>query len=167
MEKDIYIFKTKAKEYEKDLNQVMSTATLKSKKKFQRIVFLKCSDHVDTTSNLWLDENTQCSSSIKFGSLQIIKAGNCNIISLLMTRRAQSTGKKVNSFYKRAIVVSLHWIYFNIYPSSIRIVEREMEGLFKTYREIKKFTTKSGTYLHKSSEFLSIQRNIFDIIDTF
>ena len=163
----IYILKTRAKEYEKDLNQVMPTPTSKSKKKFQRIVFLKCSDHVDTTSNQWLDENAQYSSSIKFGLLQTIKAGNCDISSLLMTRRAQSTGKEVNSFYERAIVVSLHGIYFNIYPSSIRMVEREMEGLFKTYREINKFTRKSGTYLQKSSEFLSIQRNLFDIIDKF
>ena len=131
---------------------------------------MKCSDHVGTTSNLKLDENAQCSSSIKFELLQTmpdVLPRNCDAISLLITKRAQNTGEKVNNFYECAIVVSLEWIYCNIYPASIWTVERKIEGLFKMYCEIKKFPKKSGTYLQKSSESLSIQRNLFEIIGKF
>ena len=69
VEYDTDILKTRAKEYDKDLSQVISTPKSKSKKKPQKIIFMKCSDHVGTTSSLWLDENAQCSSCTKFGSL--------------------------------------------------------------------------------------------------
>ena len=53
---------------------------------------MKCTDHVGTSSNLWLDENTQCSSCIKFELLQTLKPGvlpwNCDVISSLMKKRA-------------------------------------------------------------------------------
>ena len=91
MENGISILKIRAKEYEKDLNQVVSTPTPKWKKKTEMIVFMKCSDHVATSSNLWLDENAQCFSCIKSELLQILKPGafprNCNVITFLMTKR--------------------------------------------------------------------------------
>ena len=90
------------------------TLTPESKKKPQRILFMKCNDYVGIFSNMWLDTNAQCSSCIKFESIQTLK--NCNVISLLMTKKAQKTGKKVNSVYEFAIFVSLKWIYCNIYP---------------------------------------------------
>ena len=149
MEKDTDILKTRAKEYQKDLNQVISIPTSKSKKKPQRIVFMKCSDHVGTTSNLWLDENPQCLSCIKFESLQTLKPGvlaRCfDVISLLTTKRAQKTGKEVNSFYQCAI----------------------LKDCWKSIVKLRNLRKKSGTYLQKSSEFLSIQRNLFDIIVKF
>ena len=149
VENDIDILKTRAKEYGKNLNQMMSTLTPKSKKKPQKIVFMKCSDHVGTTSNLWLDENAQCLSCIKSESLQTLKDGvfskNCDVISLLMTERAQNTGKKVYNFYECAIIVSLSWIYCKIYAGSIRTVERKIEGNFKMDREIKKIMKRNGS----------------------
>ena len=38
------------------------TLTPESKKKPQRILFMKYNDFVDIFSNLWLDKNAQCSS---------------------------------------------------------------------------------------------------------
>ena len=64
MEKDIESLKTRAKEYENDLNQGISAP--KSKNKPQKTAFRKCSYHVGASSNLQLDENAQCSSCIKF-----------------------------------------------------------------------------------------------------
>ena len=40
-----------------------------------------------------------------------------------MTKRAQNTSKKVNSFYECDIIVTLKWIYYNIYPASFWKVE--------------------------------------------
>ena len=84
-----------------------------------------------------------------------------------MTKRAQKTSKNENSFYECAIIVTLKCIYCDIYPASISTVELKIEGLFKKCREIKKFTKKSGIYLQKSSNLVSIQRNLFDIIGKF
>ena len=62
VEKNIGILKTRAKEYEKDLNQVLSTPMSKSNKKPQIIVLMKCSDHVGSPSNLCglMIHNVQC-----------------------------------------------------------------------------------------------------------
>ena len=158
MEKGISILKIRAKDFEKDLNQVVSTPTRKSKKKPQMIVFMKFSDLVGTSQNLWIDENAQCLSCIKSESLLTLKPGvfprNSNIISYLMTKRAQKTSKKVNSFYDCAIFVTLKWIYGNIYRASVWTVEHNIEGLFKMRCEIKKFAKKSDTYLQKISKLL-------------
>ena len=85
--------KIRAKEYENDLEQVVSTPRPKAKKKPQMIVFVKCSDHFRTSSNLWLDENSQCLPFVKFESPETLKFGafprNCNVISFLMTKAAQ------------------------------------------------------------------------------
>ena len=67
--------KTRAKEYENDLNQTISIPTPKSKNKPQKTAFMKCSYHVGASSNLQLDENAQCSSCIKFELLQTLKPG--------------------------------------------------------------------------------------------
>ena len=144
----------------------------KSRKTPQRNVFLKCNDHfAQASSNLWLDENAQCSSCIKFESTQTLKSGilprNSDVISLLLTKRAQNTGKKVNNFNECAIITSLLWVNCNIYPASLRNVERKIEGLFQMYQKIKKFTKKSDTYWQKCNEFLSIQKNLFDIIGEY
>ena len=156
MEKDIGMLKVGAKKYEKDLNQVVWTPTSKSKKKPQMIVIMKCSYHVGTSSNLWLDENAQCLSCIKFESLQTLKPSvlpsKCTVI-LLLTKTAQNSSKEVNSFYVCAIIVKLKWTYCNIFPASIWTVKRKIEVLFKMYLEIEKFTKKSGTYLQKSSNY--------------
>ena len=64
-----------------------------------------------------------------------------------MTKKAQNTSKKVNSFYECAIIVTLNWIYCNIYPASIWTVEHKIEGFFKKCCKIKKFTKKSDTFL--------------------
>ena len=93
MEKRISILKIRAKERKNDLKQVVSTPRPKSKKKPQMIVFVKCSDHFRTSSNLWLDENAQCLPFVKSESLETLKLGafprNCNVISFLMTKTAQ------------------------------------------------------------------------------
>ena len=62
VEKDIGILKTRAKEYEKELNQVLPTPMSKSNKKPQIIVFMKCIDHVGSSSNLCglMTHNVQC-----------------------------------------------------------------------------------------------------------
>ena len=82
-----------------------------------------------------LDENPQCLSCINFESLQTLKSGvtprNCNLISFLITKRAQNTSEKVNSLYECVIIVTLQWIYCNIYPASIWRVEYKIEGLLK------------------------------------
>ena len=171
VEKDIGILRTRAKEYEKDLNQVVSTPIPKSKKKPQIILFIKCSDHVGTSFKSMLDENAQYLSCIKFESVQTLKPGvvprNCNVISFLMTGTAQNNSKKVNSFYECAIIVTLKWVFCNIYPASIWTVECKIEGLFKMCGKIKKFAKKSCIYPQKSSKLLSIQRNFFDLIGKF
>ena len=64
-----------------------------------------------------------------------------------MEKKAQNTSKKVNSFYECAIIVTLNWIYCNIYPASIWTVEHKIAGFFKKCCKIKKFTKKSGTFL--------------------
>ena len=68
-----------------------------------------------------------------------------DVTSLLMTKRAQKTGKEVNSFYQCAI----------------------LKDCWKSIVKLRNLRKKSGTYLQKSSEFLSIQRNLFDIIVKF
>ena len=84
-----------------------------------------------------------------------------------MAKKAQNTSKKVNSFYECAIIVTLKRIYCNIYPASIWTVEHKIKGLFKKCCEIEKFKKKIGTYLQKSNNSVSIQRNLFDIIGKF
>ena len=107
VEKNIEILNTIPKRYENNLNQVMSIPITKSKNKPHKIAFMKCSDHVGASSNLQLDENARCSSCIKFALLQKLKPGvlprNCNLTSLLMTKRAQDSSKNKNSFYQYAI----------------------------------------------------------------
>ena len=84
---------------------------------------------------MWLGENPQCLSCINFESFQTLKPGvpprNCNVISFLITKRAQNTSEKVNSLYECAIIVTLQWVYCKIYPASIWRVEYKIEGLFK------------------------------------
>ena len=72
---------------------------------------------------------------------------NCNVISFLLTKRAQNDSRKVNSFCECAIIVKLKWIYCNINPAPIQIVVCKIEGLLKMRRDIKKFTKKSGADL--------------------
>ena len=107
---------------------------------------------------MWLGGNAQCLSCINFEWLQTLKPGvpsrNCNVFSSLMTTIAQNIRKKENSFYECAIIVTLKWIYCDMYPASIWTVEQEIEGLFKKCYEIKKFTKKSGTSLQKSSKLV-------------
>lgn len=70
MEKYIDIFKTNVKKHKKDLNQAMFTPMQKSKKKFYRIVFMKCSDHVGIFSNLCINEDVRCLGWIKLESFE-------------------------------------------------------------------------------------------------
>ena len=82
-------------------------------------------------------------------------------------KKALNKDNKVNNFKDWPIIVSLKWIYCNIYLTFVWTVPCKIEGLLKTYHQIKKFTKKCDTYLQKSSEFLSIQRMSIDIIGKF
>ena len=87
---------------------MISTPMPKSKKKPQRTVFVKCSDHVGTSSNLWLDDNVQCSSCMKFESCQTLQPGalprNCDVILFLMKKEPKTVAKKLNRLYECAFI---------------------------------------------------------------
>ena len=154
------------KKHKKDLNQVMFTPTQKSKKKLYRIVFMKCSDHVGIFSNQCINENARCLGWIKLESLQAFCP---SVVTSLLIRKKKNTGNKVSNFYKYTI-----WYYWSgyiiIYTQHL-LGQRSLKFKDCSKRIVKLRNLSKGErsciYLQKSSEFLSIQKNLIDTISKF
>ena len=82
------------------------------------------------------------------------------VVSLDITRKSNITGKHKNVFKNCATEIALQWINCNFYPTSIQMIERKLRSLHVEFREIKKFTSKTATYL----KFLEKLSELFDII---
>ena len=87
-----------------------------------------------------------------------------DILNLIFTKKSVSHGKK-NTYPLRecAVIISIQWVRCNVYPVSIRTVERCIGDLFYSYSALKKFSKKSECYWSKCTPFLHNLIELFDI----
>ena len=82
----------------------------------ERILFMKCSDHVFTSSDLWLDENAQCLPCIKLESLQTLKPGvlpvNWDMIFINVIFISVLTPACIAWLNYRWILMTITWIKY-------------------------------------------------------
>jgi hypothetical protein len=85
------------------------------------------------------------------------------VLSRLLTAKANQHGRHVNPEYECTVELVLHWIYSNVYPISVASAKRKVEEIFQSYRKLKKFSNKSGGYWLVFNELSSKLHTLFDI----
>ena len=177
---DMVVLKTRAKEYQKDPGGTSSNpiSSPPSTKKSTRNNMIKCQDHANEPDNTWTSVNTDCKLCFKFSIVDSLKlqldyknekfvvlprVGD--VLSFLLTKKLNSVGKRnTNNECETSVMVCNQWIFCNVYPASLRTVERKVGILYEEYRAIKKFSKKSQSYWEKCTPFLKKMSELFDVV---
>ena len=164
---DMNVLKTRATEHKRNLENVEFAS--RAKKSTRKVNIIKCNEHYkETTKDIWSVENSDCKLCVKFLTLDDLKEGVLprvlDILNLIFTKKSVSHGQK-NTYPLRecAVIISIQWVRCNVYPVSIRTVERCIGDLFDSYRALKKCSNKFESYWSKCNPFLHNLIELFEI----
>ena len=158
------LLETRRKEYERSQTKHSEQGT--AKKKSARHNIIKCKIHEDGKNDHWLAENTECKLCLKIGHVTTFKPGLLPRTEEVLSARFSviQSGEQTNWASLVATMVCNIWISCNVYPMSLRTVEREISSLYDEYRAIKKYSKKSEAYWSKCTPFLEKMSTLFNVV---
>ena len=99
---------------------------------------------VHNIDHKWKDEiNGNCNDCIKYTTIDIVDGGllflGKDVMSFLLTKKADSRGKHVNAEYECASMLFCHWIHSNVYPMTVQGIQKRVTQMHAAYRDVKKY----------------------------
>ena len=168
IENDYDSLVTRTHEYQRTLESPLSSPPSR-KKGFlpkRNHVYLKCKAHtnpnVAKSKDSWKEENTTCSSCIKYESRDYLRSGilpiGKEVMEYLLTLRSKLNGLPGDKQRLVALDVKLHWIFCNVYPLSLVTIRERVDTMFKEYQYLNKVINdkkkEGSTYWNRFEEFL-------------
>ena len=88
-----------------------------------------------------------------------------DVLSRLLTLKAQNAGKQINNAMECAVQLYCHWVHCNVYPITIQGIAYRIQTMFQAYSDIRKYDKKIKTseFWKKCSSFVESQYKLFDI----
>ena len=174
IEIDFQILQTRQSQYQHlpvAPEQTSKPKKTKNKKSSGRHNSMKCVDHEDENNDAWTAVHSECSLCSRFSSTvntlkECVLPRTINVLDFLLSVKDERNGHSWyggSAFQECAQILSLRWLSCNVYPLPLRTVARELEKLFKEYRAIRKFGSKSPVYWTKCTPFLQKMSTLFDI----
>ena len=121
----------------------------------------------------WTEVNENCQKCIKYSIVSsiTIESGKLptgkEVLSFLITKKAENTGKRVNNEYECTIRLALHWIYCSVYPMTIQGIQKRLVKMLDDFKGLKKCSSKTAKYWENYDTFVQTQTQLFDIIGSY
>ena len=141
---------TRAHEYQYQKDNPLKSPPTKRKSPLPKrnSTYLKCKAHISTTqkNDKWGQENTNCSSCLKYEIREEFCSGMLplekEVLEYLLTLKSKQSGKQQDNENLVSKDIKLHWVYCNVYTTSLRNIKRKVDSIVQSYNYFKKISNK-------------------------